>query len=71
MKLFKKLKNANLFKKREKVELDYDIDDLKKIKKKDRKRSLRLLQEYKRGIIISIDKDINQKEMIELKRKEI
>jgi hypothetical protein len=71
MKLFNLL-TLNLFKKKEyKVEEvpDYDIEDLKKIKKKNRKRALRLLKEYKQGLVIEIDKNINQKQLMDSIRK--
>jgi hypothetical protein len=61
MKLF-----SNLFKKKE---LNYNPEDLKKIKRKDRKRSLELLNEYQAGLVILVDKDINQKDLMEKIRK--
>jgi len=60
-----------LFRKTEKIELDYDPEDLKKVKKKDRKKALKLLEEYKKGLVINVDKDINQKQMIEELRRNI
>ena len=60
----------NLFKKKEKVKLDYDVDDFKKIKKKNRKGAIKLLAEYNRGLVIEIGKDINQKDLMMSKRKE-
>jgi len=60
-----------LFRKTEKIELDYDPEDLKKVKKKDRKKALKLLEEYKKGLVINVDKDINQKQMIEELRRDI
>jgi hypothetical protein len=63
MKLFK------LFKRKEPVDLDYDPEDLKGIKKKNRKKALRLLKEYKQGLVIEIDKDVNQKLVMETIRK--
>ena len=38
---------------------------LDKVKKKNRKRAIELLKEYNDGIVIKIDKDINQKAYIE------
>lgn len=64
MKLFK-----SLFKKKEKEVLEYDIDDFKKIKKKDRKKALKLLKEYNKGLVIQVDKNINQKELMDKIRK--
>ena len=63
MKLFK------LFKRKEQIELGYDSEDFKKIKKKDRKKTLRLLEEYKQGLIIQVDRDINQNQLMEELRK--
>jgi hypothetical protein len=72
MKLFnKEIHFPNLFKKKEPIKLGYDIEDLKKIKKKYRAKALKLLKEYENGLVISVDKDINQKEMLDAKRKEI
>lgn len=64
MKLFK-----SLFKKKEKEVLEYDLDDFKKIKKKDRKKALKLLKEYNKGLVIQVDKNINQKELMDKIRK--
>jgi hypothetical protein len=58
-----------LFKKKVKEQPEYDLDDLKKIKKKDRKKALKLSEEYKKGLVIQINKDINQKELMESIRK--
>jgi len=72
MKLFgKEIHFPKLFKKKEPIKLGYDIEDLKKIKKKYRAKALKLLKEYENGIVISLNRDINQKEMIELKRREL
>lgn len=66
MKLF-----SRLFKKTESQSLEYDPEDLKKIKKKDRKKALQLLREYNKGIVIRVDKDINQRDLMFELRKTI
>jgi len=65
------MKLFNLFKRKNPVEVEYDLDDFKQIKKKDRKRSLKLLNEYKRGLVIQIDKDVDQKHVMDSIRKGI
>jgi hypothetical protein len=57
-----------LFRRKQKAE-KVEVEGLDKVKKKDRKKSLRLLEEYKRGLVIKIDKDIDQKSFIAEIRK--
>jgi len=40
------------------------IEGLNEVRKKDRKKSLKLLEEYKNGLVIKMDKDIDQKSFI-------
>jgi len=59
-----------LFKKKvqENNSLNYNQEDLAKLPKKRRKNALRLLEEYNKGLIIEVDKDINQKDFIKTLR---
>lgn len=59
------------FKRKEEETLSYNPEDLKKIKRKDRKKALELLTEYQRGLVIQVDKDIDQKELMVKLRKNI
>lgn len=64
MKLFRRTQKAE-----SNSELYYKEEYLKKVKKKNRKKALKLLEEYKKGLIIKVDKDINQKQLMEQIRK--
>ena len=57
MKLFKKNKNQN------------KVEDFNKLSKKRKKDELELLEEYKKGLVIKVDSDVNQKELMERIRK--
>lgn len=57
--------------KRKEEVLNYNPEDLKKIKRKDRKKALELLIEYQRGLVIQVDKDVDQKELMIKLRKNI
>lgn len=65
MKLLHKLSFlGKLFKKKEEPKYDFDLEDLKKIKKKNRKKAIRLYEEYQKGLVIQLNKDINQKDLM-------
>ena len=59
-----------LFKKKvqENNSLNYNPEDLNKLPRKRRKNALRLLEEYNKGLIIEVDRDINQKDFIKTLR---
>lgn len=54
-----------------KPSLGYDANDLKKIPKKRRKNALRLLDEYNKGLVIQVDKEVDQKAFIKNLREAI
>ena len=57
MKLFKKNINYN------------KVEDFNKLSEKRKKDALELMEEYKKGLVIKMDSDVNQKELIESIRK--
>jgi len=55
--------------KKPKIKKPKEVDDMKMIPKKRRKKALMLLEEYNKGLVIKIDADVNQKELITSLRK--
>jgi len=64
MKLFKKKELRALGEQQKKLSFDYDSEDLKKIPRKRRKKALKLFEEYKKGFVLVVDRDIDNKEAI-------
>jgi hypothetical protein len=46
-------------------------EELKKIPRKQRKKALRLLEEYHKGLVLIVDKDIDNKELINSIRRSV
>jgi hypothetical protein len=59
-----------MFNKKLEIPEGVNLDDLKKVKRKDREKAIKLFNEYEKGIVIKVNEDINQKKLMYKLRKE-
>lgn len=57
--------------KRKKAEDKQEVEGLDKVKKKDRKKALQLLEEYNKGLVIKVDSDVDQKALMDSIREKV